>query len=89
MGEQRLIVRVRDDGKGICAEALERQRQVGHWGLQGMRERAQRIGAELEVYGRPDSGTEVELTLPASKAYQSRQVGKNWYWRRNSLKIDS
>jgi signal transduction histidine kinase len=85
--EQRLIVRVRDDGKGIRAEVLEQEQKAGHWGLQGMRERARRVGAELELSSRPGSGTEVELSLPASKAYQSSQAGKNWFSRRG-LKID-
>jgi signal transduction histidine kinase len=87
--EQQFTVRVRDDGKGIRAEVLERQQKAGHWGVQGMRERARRIGAELELRSQPNSGTEIELILPASKAYQSSPVGRNWFWRRASLKIDS
>jgi hypothetical protein len=38
--------RIRDDGVGIDPRALERGSRPGHCGLQGMRERAQRIGAQ-------------------------------------------
>jgi ligand-binding sensor domain-containing protein len=42
---------VRDDGAGIDAEVLRSGRE-GHWGLSGMRERAQGIGARLRVASR-------------------------------------
>jgi len=45
--EQQLIVRVRDDGKGIGPETLEAKGRAGHGGLPGMRERASKIGAQL------------------------------------------
>ncbi|HEX3374613.1 MAG TPA: ATP-binding protein, partial [Edaphobacter sp.] len=61
---------VRDDGCGIDAQVL----RVGHWGLPGMRERAERIGARLRVWSRPAAGTEVVLSLPNSIAFQSRTV---------------
>ena len=64
-------LRVRDDGRGIEPEILERGGRDGHWGLQGMRERAQKIGGQLEFWSKPGSGTEVELTVPAKTAYRS------------------
>jgi signal transduction histidine kinase len=54
--EQQLTVRVRDDGKGIGPETLEAERRAGHWGLQGMRERASKIGAQLELWSLGNSG---------------------------------
>ncbi len=36
-----------------------------------MRERAKHIGGELEVWSEHGVGTEIELTVPASTAYQS------------------
>jgi len=36
-----------------------------------MRERARRIGANLELWSRPGAGTEVELKVPAATAYRS------------------
>jgi signal transduction histidine kinase len=64
-------VRIRDDGRGIDPGILEKGGRDDHWGLQGMRERAKRIGAKLELWSRPESGTEVELTVPAAMAYRS------------------
>ena len=43
-------LRVRDDGCGIAARTLEGGAQLGHWGLVGMRERAQKIGAQLDIW---------------------------------------
>ena len=59
-------LRIRDDGRGIDPEVLGRGGRSDHWGLQGMRERARRIGANLELWSRPGAGTEVELKVPAA-----------------------
>jgi signal transduction histidine kinase len=67
--EQQLRLRIRDDGKGIEPSILNRGHLPGHWGLRGMRERAKLVGGNLEVWSQLDSGTEVELTIPASNAY--------------------
>ena len=56
-------VLVRDDGRGIDPQMVQSGRE-GHWGLIGMRERAERIGAKLHVWSRPTAGTEVELSGP-------------------------
>ena len=64
-------VRIRDDGRGIDPDVLEKGGRADHWGLQGMRERADRIGGKLELWSRQGSGTEVELTVPAATAYRS------------------
>lgn len=60
---QGLQLRVRDDGIGIPATILRRQARRGHWGLAGMRERADRIGAKFELWSRENSGTEIEIRL--------------------------
>jgi len=65
-----LRVLARDDGRGIDAQVLEFGRQ-GHWGLSGMRERAERIGAQLKILSRAGVGTEVELCIPGSIAFDS------------------
>ena len=76
--KDRLLLRVIDDGKGIDANVLEQGGRPGHWGLVGMRERAKRIGAKLSIFARPSGGTEVELTLPASLAYEFQHAGYRW-----------
>jgi signal transduction histidine kinase len=63
-----LRLRIRDDGKGIDAKLLDAGRD-GHWGLPGMRERAQQIGAQFEMWSEVGAGTEVELRIPGSVAY--------------------
>ena len=65
------LLRVRDDGRGIDPAILETGGRDGHWGLQGMRERARRIGAHLELRSGPGVGTEIELTVSAKTAYRS------------------
>jgi signal transduction histidine kinase len=65
-----LRVLARDDGRGIDAQVLQFGRQ-GHWGLLGMRERAERIGAQLKILSRAGVGTEVELCIPGSIAFDS------------------
>jgi signal transduction histidine kinase len=61
--------RIRDDGKGIDPDVLEHGHIPGHWGLHGMRERAKLLGGNLELWSKINSGTEVELTVPAANAY--------------------
>jgi signal transduction histidine kinase len=60
---------VRDNGCGIDPQNLQ-WTQNGHWGLRGMRERAERIGARLRVLSRTALGTEVELRIPGSVAFE-------------------
>jgi signal transduction histidine kinase/ligand-binding sensor domain-containing protein len=69
--ERQLRVRVRDDGKGIDAKVLGGDGRAGHFGLHGMSERAKLMGGKLAVWSELDSGTEVELSIPASRAYQT------------------
>ncbi|HEY9403571.1 MAG TPA: two-component regulator propeller domain-containing protein, partial [Pyrinomonadaceae bacterium] len=64
-------LRVRDDGRGIDSKILEEGGRPGHWGMQGMRERAEKIGAQLKVWSRPETGTEVELVVPGGTAYRA------------------
>ncbi len=56
-------LRVRDDGIGFAPAPGESGGET-HVGLRIMRERAQRLGATLEVDSRPGAGTSVTLTLP-------------------------
>jgi signal transduction histidine kinase len=64
-----LRIVVRDNGCGIAPQVLQRGRN-GHWGLQGMRERADRIGARLCLSSKVALGTEVELRVPDQIAFQ-------------------
>jgi signal transduction histidine kinase len=68
---------IRDDGAGIDPQIL-RTGKAGHWGLSGMRERAQKIGGQLKIWSNPVAGTEVELTIPAKVAYPQEVKQSLW-----------
>lgn len=72
-------VTVRDDGRGIDAEVLKTGRE-GHWGLAGMRERAEKIGGKLEVSSAVNAGTEVELSVSGPLAFQDASTRQFWSW---------
>jgi signal transduction histidine kinase len=65
-----LRMHVWDNGRGIEPELLREGFRADHFGLQGMRERAQRIGAKLVLRNRTPCGAEVQLIVPAAAAYQ-------------------
>jgi streptogramin lyase/signal transduction histidine kinase len=55
-----LVLTVADDGRGFNADVPA---EGGHFGLQGMRERAVHIGAKLDVQSAPGEGTKIILTV--------------------------
>jgi signal transduction histidine kinase len=77
-------LRIRDDGKGIDPDERLQSERSGHWGLRGIRERAEHLGGELEVWSVPGAGTEIELRIPASIAYETGTTRNSmWlFWRR-------
>jgi signal transduction histidine kinase len=76
--ERQLLVRVRDDGKGIDPEVVRTGQKEGHFGLGGMRERAELVGGKLTVRSNPDAGTEVEFSAPGSRAYARPAAARSW-----------
>jgi signal transduction histidine kinase len=56
-------VRIADNGCGMDFEVIEHGRP-GHFGLRGMQERAERIGAKLSIHSQPGSGTLIEVIVP-------------------------
>jgi signal transduction histidine kinase/ligand-binding sensor domain-containing protein len=79
-GAAQFRIHVRDDGAGIQADVLSSGGVSGHWGLVGMRERAQKLGARLLIRSGAGSGTDVELDIPAAVAYREDTVVR--WWRR-------
>lgn len=59
---QRYVFTIEDNGGGFAGNA----QPEGHYGLTIMRERAQRIGAEIEVDSEEGRGTRVRLSFSAS-----------------------
>jgi signal transduction histidine kinase len=74
--EQQFRLRVRDDGKGIDGKFVNEDGGQGHYGLRGMRERAKLLGGKLTVRSEPGSGTELELSIPATNVYATPDSGK-------------
>lgn len=70
---------VRDDGGGIDPKVIQSGRE-GHWGLSGMRERAERIGASLKVSSSAAGGTEVDLRVPGRIAFESTRERLSQSW---------
>jgi signal transduction histidine kinase len=62
-------LRIADDGKGFDAAAVP----DGHLGLAGMRARAEKIGAIMQVSSRPGEGTTIEVFLPAAAIEAARE----------------
>ena len=85
-GKSHLVLRIRDDGIGIEEKTVAVGRS-GHWGLQGMRERARALGGQLSIWSHSGAGTEVELDIPGKVAYRKDDSGRtvSWFsrqWRR-------
>ncbi|HEX2047307.1 MAG TPA: GAF domain-containing sensor histidine kinase [Acidimicrobiales bacterium] len=60
---------VSDDGRGFDEDVLDGAEERHAYGLVGIRERAELIGASLSVVSRPGTGTTLELVVPG----ESRQ----------------
>jgi signal transduction histidine kinase len=59
-----VVLTVVDDGEGFDLEQVGR----GHLGLVGMRQRAERVGAEIGIASRPGAGTSVTVRLSLPEA---------------------
>jgi signal transduction histidine kinase len=78
---RQLRLRCQDNGRGIELSILESGGRAGHWGLAGMRERAQKIGAKIEIISDLGTGTDILLIIPASTAYRHTSLWslKRWF----------
>jgi len=74
-GDSALQLRARDDGRGVGASVLEAGGTSGHFGLIGMRERAKKLGGQIEIWSKPEAGTEIDLRVPAHVAYRRAKAG--------------
>ena len=72
-----LRVFVHDNGCGINPESVQNESD-SHWGLRGMRERAENIGARFGIWSRPGAGTEVRVAVPVDVAKRTTQDRGPW-----------
>jgi signal transduction histidine kinase len=64
-GQSEITIVVEDDGVGFDTEStMATAAESGHFGLAGMRERAESIGGTLTVLSHPGQGAVVTATLP-------------------------
>jgi signal transduction histidine kinase len=77
--DRQFRLQVRDDGKGIDPAMLSDQRR-GHFGLPGIRERAELVGGRLDVWSEVGVGTEVDLRIPAARAYATARARRRSWW---------
>jgi signal transduction histidine kinase/ligand-binding sensor domain-containing protein len=64
-----LHLKIRDNGLGIDSSIID-SGKIGHYGLQGMRERADRISARITIRSALHFGTEVMLRIPGKVVYR-------------------
>ncbi len=83
-GQWEFRARIRDNGKGLPANAQERSEDTKHWGLLGMQERAKKLGANFVLRGRSTGRTEVQLTVPGSVCYCSTSPNRIRFFRGGS-----
>lgn len=57
---KQFVLKIEDDGIGFAEEDAENN---GHFGLQGMRERAIMLGGKLKIVSAPQNGTSIELLM--------------------------
>lgn len=63
------VMHIRDNGCGLDESVKATGCRPGHWGLQGMRERATGIGATLDIASDTGEGTAITVTVPGKRAY--------------------
>jgi signal transduction histidine kinase len=68
-----LMLRVSDNGIGIDPAVMDLGKD-GHFGLQGMRERAGRIGGKLTMVSTLDTGTVVTIVIPEGLVYRAARA---------------
>ncbi|MEQ1885090.1 MAG: two-component regulator propeller domain-containing protein [Bryobacteraceae bacterium] len=64
---------ISDDGRGFARDAESRAQPL-HYGIVGMRERANQIGAQFEMSSAPGRGTTIRVTVPTSGKVQPEEV---------------
>jgi signal transduction histidine kinase/ligand-binding sensor domain-containing protein len=74
-----LRILVRDNGCGVDSQVVSSGRE-GHWGLSGMRERADRIGGKFKVLSMPSAGTEIHLSVPSRLAFEPGVSSRRKLW---------
>jgi len=73
-GPKSVVLIVSDNGSGFDPVAQEANPRTGHWGLHGMKERAEAVGARFECQSAEHKGTKVIVTVSARRAYEKHSA---------------
>lgn len=89
-----LLMKCCDTGIGLPPLVLASGQRTGHWGLIGMRERAATIEGKLQIWSAKGRGTEIEVRVPARRAYLYSNKRFVWWqrllqFRRTATGLDS
>jgi glucose-6-phosphate-specific signal transduction histidine kinase len=60
---------------------IRRKPSQGHFGLRGIRERAEVVGGQLDISSKRDAGTQLDLSIPAGVAYGVVRQRLPWFRR--------
>jgi signal transduction histidine kinase len=74
--EQKFIVLTITDNGGGFDPLAATTRRAGHWGLGGIKERAEALGGQFECLSSAIKGTQIAVTIPARRAYKKRSAGR-------------
>jgi signal transduction histidine kinase len=58
-----LVLEIVDDGRGLLPTQEYAAGRTGHWGIAGMRERAEAVGGRLTLTSAPGEGTRVRFEV--------------------------
>jgi signal transduction histidine kinase/ligand-binding sensor domain-containing protein len=81
--KDKFTLECKDDGRGLSDQELFETN--GHWGLRGMSERAQRIGADFKINSVLGEGVRVSIVVPAAQAYIRNHRFRFLFQRRTVL----
>lgn len=73
-----VALRIRDNGKGLTPDVKQTGGRPGHFGLPGMRERAAKIRAKLNVWSQAGLGTEIDVQVSGALAFPSKSRYLGW-----------
>ncbi len=69
------------EAESNCPSGPRQAGRAGHWGLRGVRERANQLGAKLDIWSEVGRGTEVQIDVPAAIAYETAEKVRSWPFR--------
>ena len=69
-----LRISIQDNGIGVSEQRLELCQKEGHWGIAGMRERAEKLGGRLMIKSRLSRGTTVSLDIPRERVLMKHRL---------------